>query len=725
MIITLAGDRKIQGTLDLDGNEIRNVRAQNLAADPGTPAGNGQFLYRTDTHKIRARINGTWQDLATMSDVTAGGISNSIVDAKGDLLVGTADNTIARLASGTDGHILTADSAEVTGLKWAAAPATYTDEQAQDAVGSILTDSSTIDFTYNDAGNTITAVVLDTSITNAKLANMANGTIKGRVTAGAGVPEDLTAAQVKTLIAVTSSDISDFQTAARSAISVTDTSEIDLTYSGGAISGTLINGSVALTRLSPQAANTFIANNTGSSASPTAITAAQAKTLLAIAPADVSVSAASRILGRGSAAGAGAGQELTVGGGVEISGTIIQTGAFTGDVTKTAGGTSTTIANSAVTNAKLANMAAGTLKGNNTGGAAAPIDLTAAQAKALLAIVPGDITGFDTQVRTSRLDQMAAPTAAVALNGQKITGLADGTATNDAATFGQLNAVVQGQTFKEPVRAATTANITNLTTGAPSTLDGIALVVGDRILVKNQTTASQNGVYTVTTVGTGANGVWARSADMDTAAEANNATVLVRQGTTHSGDIFTQTATIATLGTTNMVWVQSGEGNTTYTSDGTTIELVGNSFRVAATAAGNGLGGGGASALSVNTGTGLEISADAVRIATSAAGNGLTGGGGSALAVGAGTGITVGATTVGVDTAVVVRKATGTLTGGANTEVLTHNLNTRNVQVIIRNNASPYEQIEVPNEATTVNTVTIGAGSGYTLPAGYTWTVMG
>ena len=50
----------------------------------------------------------------------AAGISASIVDAKGDLIVGTADNTVARLAVGTDGHTLVADSVETTGLKWAA-----------------------------------------------------------------------------------------------------------------------------------------------------------------------------------------------------------------------------------------------------------------------------------------------------------------------------------------------------------------------------------------------------------------------------------------------------------------------------------------------------------------------------------------------------------------------------------------------------------------------------
>lgn len=76
----------------------------------------------------------------------------------------------------------------------------FTDERAQDAIGTILVDSSTIDFTYSDATPSITASVIDASITNAKLANMATQTFKGRTTAGTGVPEDLTATQATAIL---------------------------------------------------------------------------------------------------------------------------------------------------------------------------------------------------------------------------------------------------------------------------------------------------------------------------------------------------------------------------------------------------------------------------------------------------------------------------------------------------------------------------------------------
>lgn len=80
----------------------------------------------------------------------------------------------------------------------------FTDERAQDAVGTILTDSSRIDFTYNDGANTITADVITDSIGNTFLANMAQSTIKGRAAgAGTGDPTDLSAAQVIAILAGT------------------------------------------------------------------------------------------------------------------------------------------------------------------------------------------------------------------------------------------------------------------------------------------------------------------------------------------------------------------------------------------------------------------------------------------------------------------------------------------------------------------------------------------
>src|SRR6185312_8947224 len=126
------------------------------------------------------------------------------------------------------------------------------------------------------------------------------------------------------------------------------------------------------------------------------------------------------------------------------------------------------------------------------------------------------ISDLASTVKAYRLDEFAAPTASVSLGSQKITNLADGTAGSDAATYGQLLQFLNNQAFKPAVRAATTANIANLAGGAPNTLDGVTLAANDRILVKDQTTGSANGIYTVTTLGSGSNGTWARAEDFNT-----------------------------------------------------------------------------------------------------------------------------------------------------------------------------------------------------------------
>lgn len=100
--------------------------------------------------------------------------------------------------------------------------------------------------------------------------------------------------------------------------------------------------------------------------------------------------------------------------------------------------------------------------------------------------------------------------------------------------------------FKKSVRAATTANIT---LSAPQTIDGIALVAGDRVLVKDQTTASQNGIYVVQAA------AWARPTDADAASKLAGATVNVDSGTSNGGLRFdTDFKTTDTLGTTSMSW---------------------------------------------------------------------------------------------------------------------------------------------------------------------------
>lgn len=142
---------------------------------------------------------------------------------------------------------------------------------------------------------------------------------------------------------------------------------------------------------------------------------------------------------------------------------------------------------------------------------------------------------------TTRLDQLSAPTGPVALNGQRVTGLGAPVANDDAARLLDVQSAAAGIDSKPSVRVATTANIA--LTGT-QTIDGIAVTVGQRVLVKNQTTASQNGVYLV------AAGAWARDTDTITP----NSTWFVEEGTTQQDTAWWVTNDgVVTVGTTALV----------------------------------------------------------------------------------------------------------------------------------------------------------------------------
>ena len=127
---------------------------------------------------------------------------------------------------------------------------------------------------------------------------------------------------------------------------------------------------------------------------------------------------------------------------------------------------------------------------------------------------------------------------------------------------------------KASVVAATTANIT--LSGA-QTIDGVSIIAGDRVLVKNQTTQADNGIYVA------ASGAWARSADANTWAELVSAYTFVEQGTTYADTGWVCTVNAGgTLGVTAVTWSQfSGAG--TYLA-GTGLTLSGNTFSITNTA---------------------------------------------------------------------------------------------------------------------------------------------
>jgi hypothetical protein len=125
---------------------------------------------------------------------------------------------------------------------------------------------------------------------------------------------------------------------------------------------------------------------------------------------------------------------------------------------------------------------------------------------------------------------------------------------------------------KKPCRLSTTVNITDLLTGAPDTLDSISLSIGDRILVKDQSTSSQNGIYDVITVGGGSNGVWQRSVDFSVDDDVyDGISLYVTTGTTNSDTLwYLTTPNPIVLGTTNLTFTQftSGGGSGVYGGSG-------------------------------------------------------------------------------------------------------------------------------------------------------------
>ena len=251
----------------------------------------------------------------------------------------------------------------------------------------------------------------------------------------------------------------------------------------------------------------------------------------------------------------------------------------------------------------------------------------------------------------NKLHDFALATAAVDLNNQKITNLTDPTNPQDAANKRYVDSAVVGIDWKPSVRVATTAAIT-LATGLENgdTLDGVVLATGDRVLVKNQTDATENGIYVVA-----ASGAPARSSDADTAAEITASfAVFVEEGTvnTDSGWTLTNNGAV-TVGTTALSFTQF-----------------------------TGLG-------QITAGAGLTKTANTLDVI-------------------GGDGITVNADSVVIDRAVVVTKYATNVGDGTNTSyTITHNLATRDVIVSLFDNSSPYAEVMADVEHSTTNTITL------------------
>lgn len=241
-----------------------------------------------------------------------------------------------------------------------------------------------------------------------------------------------------------------------------------------------------------------------------------------------------------------------------------QTITFTGDATGS-GSTNValTLANSGV--------AAGTYpkvtvdaKGRVTAGAAlAATDIPV--------IDHTKISDFDTQVRTSRLDQMAAPAADVAMNAHKLTGLADPVSNNDAVNKQYVDALKNDQDWKDSVR---TASLTNWGLSGVGTVGGVFVAIGDRVALLGQTTASQNGIWIAAT------NAWTRAPDADANSEVSSGMCFFVEEGDNAGKQFRLTTPGAiTVGTTALTFTQFG-AQQSYTADAASMTLTGNQFSV-------------------------------------------------------------------------------------------------------------------------------------------------
>ncbi len=238
------------------------------------------------------------------------------------------------------------------------------------------------------------------------------------------------------------------------------------------------------------------------------------------------------------------------------------------------------------------------------------------------------------------------------LQSQKIINLADPSATTDAATKQYVDNVARGLQWKEPVRVASVTNGALATAFANGqTVDGVVLATGNRILLAAQTTASENGIYTVNGAGAPT-----RAADADNGTElAPGTAVSVNEGTVNGDKVLHIISDAAiTIGTTAQTWAALG-GGVTYTA-----------------------------------GNGINVAGSVI----------------SAVAA-AGGGVAVVAGGIQLDTTVAARKFSTNVGNGALTSIaVTHNLGTQDVVVSLRDSATNAGVI-TDWVATDANTVTL------------------
>jgi hypothetical protein len=450
-------------------------------------------------------------------------ITAGAIDAKGDLLVGSADDAVARLGIGTDGQVLTAASGATYGVQWsnpaavgvfdtsitfegATADAYETTLQVVDPTadrtitlpdvsGTVVTsgDTGTVTATMLAADSVTTAKILNANVTAAKLASDSVETAKI-------VDANVTAAKLAADSVTTAKILDSNVTAAKLAADSVTTAKI---LDANVTDAKLAANSVTNAKIADSAVDTAeIANNAVTTAKITDLNVTTGKL------ADGAVTTA------------------------KITDANVTAGKLAADSVETA-----KIADGAVTSAKIANDT-----------------IVDADINSAAAIAQSKISGLTTDLAAKLALAGGTMTGAIAMGTNKITGLGTPTDGTDAATKNYVDSAAQGIDWKASVRAATTAAVTlasDLENG--DTLDGVTLATGDRVLVKNQATGSENGIYVVK-----ASGAPDRSTDADTGAElTSNFAVFVEEGTVNADQGYTLTNNGSiTIGTTALTFTQ-------------------------------------------------------------------------------------------------------------------------------------------------------------------------
>lgn len=235
-------------------------------------------------------------------------------------------------------------------------------------------------------------------------------------------------------------------------------------------------------------------------------------------------------------------------------------------------------------------------------------------------------------------------------NARRITNLAPGAATGEPVTYEQMNAAVEGLAWKDDVRLASTVNVTVASPG--SSIDGSTPATNDRILLKNQTSVPENGIY----IWNGAAVPMTRALDASTFDELEGAVVTVTEGTANAGTTWRQTQVNGVIGTNNNVWTSFG------TAVSAASETTAGILEIATQA-------------ETDTGTDDARAVTPLKLATYS---------GKAK-----------------------RYATTFGDGAATSYVITHNLNTLDVQVYVYENGGSKREVFVEKQHTSVNSVTI------------------